>query len=92
MAPPPTGNQTPPKGMSAEKYARLKAEAKAPYKGLRKFIYGSVGASGAIGAFVFLTQLLAGRQVGQALPNFLLQLGVIAIVIILFRLESRKST
>jgi hypothetical protein len=78
--------------MSAEKYARLKAEAKAPYKGLRKFIYGTVGASGAIGAFVFLSQLLAGRQVNQALPNFLLQIGVVALVIVLFRLENRESS
>jgi hypothetical protein len=78
--------------MSAEKYARLKAEAKAPYKGLRKFIYGAVGASGAIGAFVFLSQLLAGRQVSQSLPNFLLQIGVVALVIVLFRLENRESS
>lgn len=79
----------PPKGMSTEKYARLKAEAKAPYKGLRKFIYGAVGASGAIGAFIFFTQLLAGRDVGNALPNLGVQLGVIAIVVILFRLEKK---
>jgi hypothetical protein len=81
----------PPRGMSPEKYAYLKAEAQAPYKGLRKFIYGAVGASGAIGAFIFLTQLLAGRDVGRAWPNLLVQLGVIGIVVLLFRLEQRKS-
>lgn len=80
---------TPPPGMSAEKYARLKAEAQAPYKSLRKFIYGAVGASGAIGAFVFFTQLLAGRDVSSALPNLGVQLGVIGIVILLFRLEKK---
>lgn len=79
----------PPQGMSAEKYARLKAEAQAPYKSLRKFIYGAVGASGAIGAFVFFTQLLAGRDVGSALPNLGVQLGVIGIVVLLFRLEKK---
>jgi hypothetical protein len=77
-------------GINAEKYARLKAEAKAPYKGLRKFIYGAVGASGGIGAFVFLTQLLAGRDVSSALPNLMVQLGVIGLVIVLFRLERRN--
>lgn len=79
-----------PKGktsLSPEKYARLKAEAAAPYRGLRKFVYGVCGASGAIGAFVFLTQLLAGREVGSALPNFALQVGVVALMVWLFRLE-----
>jgi len=80
-----------PPGITAEKYARLKAEAKAPYQGLRKFIYGAVGASGGIGAFVFLTQLLAGRDVSSALPNLMVQLGVIGIVIVLFRLERRNQ-
>jgi hypothetical protein len=75
--------------MSPEKYARLKAEAQAPYKSLRKFVYGAVGASGAIGAFVFFTQLLAGRDVGSALPNLGVQLGVIGIVVLLFRLEKK---
>lgn len=80
---------TPPKGMNPEKYARLRAEAQAPYKGLRKFIYGAVGASGAIGAFVFFTQLLAGRDVSSALPNLAVQLGVIALMVALFRLEKK---
>ena len=89
MTPEPSPQDQPPKGMSPEKYARLRAEARAPYKGLRKFIYGAVGASGAIGAFIFFTQLLAGRDVGNALPNLGVQLGVIAIVVVLFRLEKK---
>ena len=80
---------TPPEGMNPEKYARLKAEAQAPYKGLRKFIYAAVGASGAIGAFVFFTQLLAGRDVSSALPNLAVQLGVIVLMVVLFRLEKK---
>ncbi|WP_017297216.1 DUF3493 domain-containing protein [Nodosilinea nodulosa] len=79
----------PPEGMDPEKYAHLRAEAQAPYRGLRKFIYAAVGASGAIGAFVFFTQLLAGRDVSSALPNLGVQLGVIAVVILLFRLEKK---
>ena len=77
--------------MSPEKYARLRAEAKAPYKGLRKFVYVSFGASGLIGAFIFLTQLFAGREVAEALPNFALQIGVVALMVWLFRLENRRA-
>jgi hypothetical protein len=48
-----------------------------------------VGASGAIGAFTFFTQLLAGRDVANALPNLGVQLAVIAVVVVLFRLEKK---
>ena len=81
-----------PPGMSPERYERLIAEANAPYKGLRKFVYGSIAASGAIGAFVFLSQVLAGRDISTAIPNLLLQMGIVALMIFLFRLESRSST
>jgi len=80
-----------PQKLSQEKYARLKREAIAPYRGLRKFVYVSFGASGAIGAFIFCLQLLAGRQVSSTLPNLVLQLGLVALMVWLFRLESRKS-
>lgn len=75
-----------------EKYARLKAEAAAPYRGLRKFVYIAFGGSGAIGAFVFFAQILAGRDLETAVPNLALQLGVIALMVWLFRFENRKST
>ncbi len=74
-----------------KKYERLRAEAAAPFRGLRKFIYGAFAASGAIGGFVFLAQLLAGRDVSEALPNFALQLGVVALMVWLFRWESRSE-
>lgn len=80
-----------PQGISPEKYARLRAEAKYPYKGLRQFVYGAVGASGAIGAFVFLTQILAGRDVGAALPNLLLQVGIVGLMVVLLRWENRRG-
>ncbi|PIG93532.1 DUF3493 domain-containing protein [Gloeocapsopsis sp. IPPAS B-1203] len=81
------------KRFTPEQYARLKAEAAAPYRGLRKFVYFSFGASGLIGALIFLTQLAAGRDVETALPNFALQVGVVALMIFLFRWDrdSRKS-
>lgn len=81
-----------PPGMSPERYKRLMTEAKAPYRGLRKFVYGAFGASGAIGAFIFLAQVLSGREVATALPNLLLQVGVVALMVFLFRLENRQSS
>ena len=76
-----------PRQLSPEKYARLRAEAKAPYRGLRKFIYLTFGASGFIGAVVFLAQLAAGQEVTTALPNLALQIGVVALMVLLFRLD-----
>ncbi len=74
-----------------ERFARLQAEAKAPYRGLRKFVYLSFGASGFIGAFIFLTQLIAGQDVGDILPNFALQVGVVALMVWLFRIDRSKG-
>lgn len=80
-----------PKPIDPEKFARLKAEAKAPYKGLRSFIYIGFGASALIGAGIFLLQLLAGTAQAATLPNFALQLGVLALMVGLFRYENRPS-
>lgn len=74
-----------------ELYARLKAESNAPYRGLRRFIYLSFGISGLIGALIFFTQVLAGRETAAALPNLMLQLGVVALMVWLFRLEQRAE-
>lgn len=79
------------RSLDPEKYARLKAEAKAPYRILRQFIYVAFGASGFIGALVFLAQVAAGREVTTALPNLALQLGVITLMVWLFRLEQRTA-
>lgn len=77
--------------MEPEKYARLRAEAKAPYRGLRQFIYLAFGASGFIGAFVFLMRILAGQELSSALPNFALQLGVVGLMVGLFRLDQQSQ-
>jgi hypothetical protein len=74
-----------------ERYAQLRAELKAPYRGLRQFIYIGFGLSGLMGAFIFLMQLLAGREVNAVLPNFALQVGVVALMVWLFRLEQRAK-
>jgi Low psii accumulation1 / Rep27 len=83
--------QNPKNRLDPELYARLKAESAAPYRSLRKFIYLGCGASGFIGLFVFLSQLLAGRDVNTALPNLALQIGVVALMVFLWRWEGRKE-
>jgi hypothetical protein len=86
-----SANPKNPRNIDPALYAQLKAEAKAPYRGLRQFVYVACGASGFIGAFVFLAQLIARRDVGDALPNFALQVGVVALMVMLFRWEQRVS-
>ncbi|MCL2931728.1 MAG: DUF3493 domain-containing protein [Trichodesmium sp. MAG_R03] len=80
-------NKTQFKTKDPEKYARLKAELDAPYRGLRKFIYVAFAVSGFIGAFISLTKIIAGQNIGSAFPNFALQLGIMVLMIWLFRLE-----
>ncbi|BAY44382.1 hypothetical protein SAMD00079811_19810 [Scytonema sp. HK-05] len=77
--------------MKSEQYARLKAEIAAPYRGLRQFIYIACGASGFIGALIFFSQLLAGRDVDSALPNLALQIGIITLMVFLWRWEQRRQ-
>ncbi len=79
------------KRLDPEQYARLKAEMAAPYRGLRQFLYIGFGASGFIGAFIFFFQLLAGRDVENALPNFALQVGIVALMIFLWRWEQSRQ-
>lgn len=77
--------------LTPEKYARLKAESQAPYRGLRKFFYVAFGASGLIGAFVFLAKLAAGQNLSTNVPNFFLQIGVVALMVFLFRSDKAKE-
>ncbi len=86
---PPPKPKINPLRLSPEKYAKLRAEAKAPYRGLRKFIYVAFGASGFIGALIFLSNLAAGDEVSTAIPNLGLQIGIVALMVWLFRLEQR---
>ncbi|NES19325.1 MAG: DUF3493 domain-containing protein, partial [Symploca sp. SIO3E6] len=88
---PASNSQINPRKLNPQRYARLKAEAKAPYRGLRKFIYLACGASGLMGAVIFLAQLAAGRDVTTALPNLALQVGIVALMVGLFRWEGRRQ-
>lgn len=81
------------KRFTNDQYDRLKAEAAAPYRGLRRFIYIAFGASGfvgALGALVFLAQIAAGKEADAPLSNLALQVGVIALMVFLFRWDKES--
>jgi hypothetical protein len=91
MVQPNPKNSTNKQQLNPELYARLKAEAAAPYRGLRKFVYLAFGASGLIGAFIFVLQLLAQKtSLEVGLPSLALQLGVVALMIFLWRWEESR--
>ncbi|BAY79715.1 hypothetical protein NIES25_62000 (plasmid) [Nostoc linckia NIES-25] len=77
--------------LSPEQYTRLKAEMAAPYRGLRQFLYIAFGASGLIGAFIFFFRVLAGRDIDSALPNLALQIGIVTLMVCLWRWEQRPQ-
>jgi hypothetical protein len=77
--------------LNPQQYASLKAEIAAPYRGFRQFIYIAFAASGSIGAFVFFFQVLAGRDIESALPSLALQLGIVALMVFLWRWEQRRQ-
>lgn len=76
--------------INPEQYARLKAEMAAPYRGLRQFLYLGFAASALIGAFIFFFQVLAGRNIDTAAPNLAMQMGIFALMILLWRWEQRR--
>lgn len=80
-----------PSDLDPATYARLKAEANAPYRGLRRFVYAAIAGSGCLGGVVFLAQIIAGRNLETALPNFAVQAGVVGLMVLLFRLERRAE-
>ncbi len=67
---------------------KLRAEARAPYRPLRKFIYGALGGSGLIGAVIFLSQLIAGKGDWQEVGfNLALQVGAVIFFSWLFAID-----
>lgn len=92
MVQPNSKNSTSKRQLSSEQYARLKAEAASPYRGLRKFVYLAFGASGLIGAFIFVLQLLAQKtSLEVGLPSLALQVGVVALMVFLWRWEENRQ-
>jgi hypothetical protein len=94
MVQPKPENSTNKRNLDPELYARLKAEAASPYRGLRKFVYLAFAASGLIGAFIFVLQLLAQKtSLEVGLPSLALQVGVVALMVFLWRWdESRQKS
>ena len=77
--------------LNSEQYERLRREAKAPYRGLRIFIYTSFAGSGFIGAVIFFARLIAGNgELGSNLGNFALQIGVLTLMLWLYRIDRSK--
>ncbi len=70
---------------------RLKAEAQSPYRSLRRFFYLALGASGFIGGIVFLAKAAAGKELETTLPNLALQVGVVVLMVTLYRWEGKKA-
>jgi hypothetical protein len=84
-------SQKNPRNLTPQQYERLTAEMAAPYRPLRQVVYVACGASGLIGGLVFLAKIASGREVSSTLPNFALQVGVVALMVLLFRWEQRAA-
>jgi hypothetical protein len=80
-----------PDSIDPELWRRLQAEAKSPFRGLRQFVYVSCAISGAIGGVVFFFKLLAGRDLEATIPNLALQIGVVALMVWLLRIDKSKA-
>jgi Low psii accumulation1 / Rep27 len=79
-----------PDAIDPELWTRLQAEAKSPFRGLRQFVYVSCALSGAIGGVVFFFKLLAGKNLEATIPNLALQIGVVAVMVWLFKIDRAK--
>ncbi len=80
-----------PDSIDPELWRRLQAEAKSPFRGLRQFIYVSCAISGAVGGVVFFFKLLAGKNLEATIPNLALQIGVVALMVWLLRIDRSKT-
>ncbi|NJN76501.1 MAG: DUF3493 domain-containing protein [Synechococcaceae cyanobacterium RL_1_2] len=79
------------KEISPEQRQRLLAEANAPYKVLRKFIYIAFGLSGVLGGLIFLAKLAGGDTSTQNLSNIAVQAGIIGLMALFWKWDSKKS-
>lgn len=78
--------------INPKQYERLRREAKSPYRGLRIFIYIAFAGSGFIGAVVFFARLIAGNgDLETNLGNLALQIGVLALMLWLYRIDRSKK-
>jgi Low psii accumulation1 / Rep27 len=85
-----SANSPSPQQISAAQLERLRAEAKAPFRGLRRFFYGAFAGSAFIGAFVFLLKAIARENLTETLPNLLLQLVIGGLMVLLLQKDSAR--
>jgi hypothetical protein len=81
-----------PSSLDEAQLKQLRAELKAPYRGLRRFFYVAFAGSAFVGAVVFFLQLLAGKTVATTLPNLILQVGILTLMLWLFWLERSRPS
>ena len=77
--------------LNDDRKAQLRAELKAPYRGIRRFLYLGGAASAWIGGLVFFAKLVAGESPKTTLPNLLLQVGIFALMVWLFRVDRARD-
>ncbi len=70
---------------------RLRAEAIAPYRGLRRVFYGVFAASGLMGGFILVLKWLAGTAPSDVGWSLALQLGVVVLMVALWRWDQPRS-
>ncbi|MCS7149067.1 MAG: DUF3493 domain-containing protein [Geminocystis sp.] len=75
----------------SQKYAQLKAEIKAPYKGLRKLFYFTFAASGFIGIFFIVPRIINGQNISENFYNLFVQIAVVTIMVLLYLWEDRDK-
>ncbi len=80
-----------PPGIDPELYRRLQAEAKNPFRSFRRFFYFSFAGSAAIGGVVFLARLAAGRELETTIPNLAIQVGVVALMLWLLKIDRDRE-
>lgn len=78
-------------GEVAHRRAVLRAEARRPWRKVRLFFYVIFGASGFIGFWINLFRVLAGRELGTSIPNLVIQIAVMMIMFVLWKIESRQQ-
>lgn len=70
---------------------RLRAEAQEPYRGLRRVFYGVFAASGLMGSFILGLKWLAGTAPADVGESLALQIGIVALMITLWRWDQPRS-
>ena len=74
---------------------KLKAEATSPFRLLRQFVYGAMGAAGGLGTFTAIPQLIlalqSNRDVENAVKNLFIDTGGVLLAIALWKVENDNA-